>query len=119
MPRRCGDFPNIDLRIEIATNSDTQDPIGADDWIDPEVVELVGISKDELQRFIKPADYEGQGGSVAQPAYNTEGYHPHMPEEIIKAMIEMPDALVTETFCEPTPPSKMRNEDKTAKHKSS
>ena len=30
-------------------------------WIDPEVVELAGISDEELLRYLQPADYVDQG----------------------------------------------------------
>ena len=36
-------------------------------WIDPEVVELAGITPEELDRYRNPAPYADEGGKVAQP----------------------------------------------------
>jgi len=104
------------LALEIATYADTDYPIGADDWIDPEVQQLAGISDDELQSFINPAQYEGEGGAVAQPEFDPAGYHPPMPEDVLKAMYAMPDEVVTANLSEPTPPSQMDKDDRQAKH---
>jgi len=104
------------LTLEIATYGDTKYPIGADDWIDPEVQELAGISDEELQSYIKPPEYAGEGGTVPQPEYNPEGYHAAQPEEMLKAMYAMPDEMVTANLSEPRPPSSMSAEEREAKH---
>src|SRR6478735_6334477 len=44
------------LVLELATSEVAIDERA---WIDPEVVELVGISDDELERFKRPAAYQG------------------------------------------------------------
>ena len=36
-----------DICLEIATSGDADYPVGPEDWIDPEVPELAGISDDE------------------------------------------------------------------------
>src|SRR5574338_1384249 len=53
-----------DLSLEIATSAK---PIDARAWIDPEVVELAGISAEELARYRAPAPFESRGGRVPQP----------------------------------------------------
>ena len=58
----------------------SHEPIDNRAWIDPEVVELAGISEDELARYTHPADYKDQGGAVAQPSADAEGPHMTYPE---------------------------------------
>lgn len=71
----------------------SNEPINAEAWVDPEVVELAGISAEELERYKHPAGFEGQGGKVAQPALsNTPG--PHMtnyPEGAYEMIMSAPD----------------------------
>jgi catechol 2,3-dioxygenase-like lactoylglutathione lyase family enzyme len=70
-------------------------PIDAEAWIDPEVVELAGISPAELERFKRPAAYADSGGRVAQPPANAPG--PHMtnyPPGVYERLIAAPDAAV-------------------------
>src|SRR5689334_10512088 len=55
------------LSLEVATSAR---PIDARAWIDPEVVELAGISPDELELYRRPARYAGEGGAVGQPPYD-------------------------------------------------
>ncbi|HRE01233.1 MAG TPA: VOC family protein, partial [Ilumatobacteraceae bacterium] len=52
------------LSLEIATS---ERPIDARAWIDPEVVDLVGIDDQMLQRLKSPAAYAGEGGAVPNP----------------------------------------------------
>ncbi len=54
----------------------SEEPINAEAWIDPEVVELAGISAAELVRFKRSSDYQDRGGAVAQPGPDAPG--PHM-----------------------------------------
>lgn len=108
-----------DICLEIATYGDTQYPIGPKDWIDPEVQELAGITDEELERFINPADFQGEGGKIPQPEFDPNGYHPSMPEEAIKAMYAMPDEQVTANMSEPRPPSVMSHQERNAKHATS
>ena len=50
--------------------------IDARAWIDPEVVELAGISAFELERYKRSSDFADQKGRVRQPALDGPG--PHM-----------------------------------------
>ena len=54
----------------------SEEPINAEAWIDPEVVELAGIGAAELVRFKRSSDYQDRGGAVAQPGPDAPG--PHM-----------------------------------------
>jgi catechol 2,3-dioxygenase-like lactoylglutathione lyase family enzyme len=71
----------------------SNEPINAEAWVDPEVVELAGISAEELERYKHPAGFEGQGGKVAQPAL-AETRGPHMtnyPEGAYEMIMSAPD----------------------------
>ncbi len=105
-----------DISLEIATNGDAEYPIGADDWIDPEVQELAGISDEELQRFVNPPEFAGEGGVRPQPEYDPASYHPNLPEEMLKGMIATPDEVITANMSEPRPPSMMSDAERAEKH---
>ena len=53
----------------------SQEPIDQEAWIDPEVVEMAGISAEELARYKRPADFSDQGGGVPQPGIDSAGPH--------------------------------------------
>ena len=71
------------------------EPIDAQAWIDPEVVELAGISADELARYKAPADFADAGGTLQNPGPDAEG--PHMtnyPPGVWEAIIATPDEVM-------------------------
>lgn len=63
-------------------------------WIDPAVVEKVGISAAELEAFVNPDDYSGEGGTVKQPPYDPAKPHQAYPEAMYQAMIAAPDEMI-------------------------
>ena len=71
----------------------SREPIDAEAWIDPEVVELAGISAAELARYKKPASYHDEGGKVAQPSL-ADAPGPHMtnyPKGAYEKIMRTPD----------------------------
>ncbi|MGI9613188.1 MAG: VOC family protein [Acidimicrobiales bacterium] len=91
-----------DLTLEVATSAQ---PIDGRAWIDPEVVELAGITPDELDRYRNPTSHDGEGGSVAQPEFDPSlPWQRGIPEEMYTALISMPDDVVTAQMSESTPP---------------
>ena len=74
----------------------SEEPINQETWIDPEVVELAGISAEELARYKKPPDFSDNNGTVEQPDLaKTSG--PHMtnyPEGAYEAMMGTPDDAI-------------------------
>lgn len=77
------------LSLEIACS---EAPIDQNAWIDPEVVELAGISARELERYKHPEPFDGRGGKVAQPPLDGPG--PHMtnyPPGVYEAIMGAPD----------------------------
>jgi catechol 2,3-dioxygenase-like lactoylglutathione lyase family enzyme len=74
----------------------SMEPINNEQWIDPEVVALAGISAEELTRYKNPAAFEGSGGSVVQPAIEEANTGPHMtnyPPGLYKATMGIPDEV--------------------------
>jgi catechol 2,3-dioxygenase-like lactoylglutathione lyase family enzyme len=74
----------------------SREPIDNDVWIDPEVVELVGISADELDRYKNPPAYHADGGNVPQPVL-AETAGPHMtgyPDGIYERIMTAPDEVM-------------------------
>lgn len=84
---------NLSLELSYST-----EPINAEAWIDPEVVELVGIDADELARFKQSSGYVDRGGAVPQPGPDAPG--PHMsnyPPGVYEGILAMSDAEMLAT----------------------
>lgn len=82
-----------ELSLEL---SYSEDAINAQAWIDPEVVELAGITSDELKRYKKPAAFVDKGGAVPQPDVKTAP-GPHMtnyPEGVYERVMSASDEQV-------------------------
>jgi catechol 2,3-dioxygenase-like lactoylglutathione lyase family enzyme len=92
------------LRLEISTNEEGIDERA---WIDPEVVEKVGIDAEELTRYKTPATYRDQAGSVPQPALDPSKPHPMWRGDALTRVLNMSDEEITRTMSEPTPPVKV------------
>lgn len=91
-----------DLCLEVATS---EKPINGRAWIDPEVVELAGISAAELDRYRNPVNYESPDNPVPQPAFDADvPWQRGFPRDVYEAIISMPDEVLTEKLSENTPP---------------
>ena len=93
---------NLSLELSYSNEAINQ---GA--WIDPEVVELAGISAEELERYKRPADFDDEGGAVAQPDPATAA-GPHMtnyPPGAYEKIMSIPDEI-TWSMVESEPPVK-------------
>lgn len=90
------------LNLEIATS-----PAAIDEraWIDPEVMELAGISAEEVERYKYPKPYRRPDQPVAQP-----GIDPSVPQvewgspERYEQLVKMPDEVLTARLSETEPP---------------
>jgi len=90
------------LNLEISTSA-----TGIDEraWIDPEVVELAGISAEELGRYIAPSSYQNTTGApVAQPPIDPSKPHMVYPPDVYERIMTMPDDDLTARMSEPDPP---------------
>ncbi|MEZ5729118.1 MAG: VOC family protein [Burkholderiaceae bacterium] len=92
------------LALEISTSTAPIDPRA---WIDPEVVELAGISAEELARFKAPAAFTGQGGKQPQPAYDPDKPHLRHPEAKYRRMLATHDDEYSRARNYPDPPVKV------------
>ena len=75
------------LALEIACGGNI-DPRA---WIDPEVQALCGISDDERDRYLAPADGPAVEAHLPQPAYDPTKPHLVYPEPVYRAMLATPD----------------------------
>ncbi len=75
-------------------------------WIDPEVMRLAGITREELEAFKHPASFASQGGKVARPPIDPS--KPILKVPIFKAALTMSDQEVLEKLSETTPPVEPR-----------
>lgn len=91
-----------DLSLEVATSAK---PIDGRAWIDPEVVELAGITAEELERYRNPVAFETPESPVPQPAFDPEiPWQRGFAQEAYQAIIAMPDDVLTAKLSENTPP---------------
>jgi hypothetical protein len=84
----------------------SMEPINNEQWIDPEVVALAGISADELARYKNPAAFADSGGTVGQPTISEASTGPHMtnyPPGHYEATMGIPDEVAL-TMVESKPP---------------
>lgn len=95
------------LVLEVATS---EVPIDERAWIDPEVVELAGISAAELERFKAPAQYVARGGTVVQPPIDPAKPHGTYPPGLYEMLISMPDDELAARMSESTPPVKVADD---------
>ena len=81
-------------------------PISADAWVDPEVVQLVGLSEEELEALKSPPEFSDVQGAVPQPGVDAEGPHLAYPEAIYERLLQTPDEVVKYSV-ESEPPVKV------------
>jgi catechol 2,3-dioxygenase-like lactoylglutathione lyase family enzyme len=88
------------LSLEICTGRD----IDEQQWVDPEVQALCGISPDELSRLVEPEPFIRPRTSVPQPSYDPSVPNMHYPDPVREYLMGMPDEDVWRNLSEPTPP---------------
>lgn len=89
------------LTLEVASSESEMDQ---NLWIDPKVLERVGISAKEAERFKSPDAYAGEGGTVAQPASDPGKPRMAYPPEVYTALMGMPDEVLGKMISYTTPP---------------
>lgn len=89
------------LTLEVATSEREMDQAR---WIDPKVLERVGITQAEAERFKAPDAYAGEGGTIAQPPMDPAKPHQAYPPEMYKALMAMPDAQLSAMISYTDPP---------------
>jgi catechol 2,3-dioxygenase-like lactoylglutathione lyase family enzyme len=88
--------------LEVATSEVALDERA---WIDPEVVELVGIDADMLERMKHPAPFKGKGGTIVNPPVDwSKPQIPYMTKEQVEELMAKPDAQVMAELAQPDPP---------------
>jgi catechol 2,3-dioxygenase-like lactoylglutathione lyase family enzyme len=75
------------LSLEVACGG----AIDGQAWVDPEVVALVGISAEELERYRRPAAYERPAQPVPQPALDWSKPQLAYPEGRLERILAVPD----------------------------
>ena len=81
--------------------------INQEAWIDPEVVELNGISVEEPVRYKNPPGFDHIGDPVPQPTAGTGRPEYSNMDEAFAAAFDLPDEVVTREMSENTPPVKV------------
>jgi len=92
------------LLLELATGA-AIDPRA---WIDPEVVEINGISAEELEKYCNPAPFSRQETTaVPQPAYDPAKPHIPYPDEVYQQILATADDVVWKMASQPDPPVRL------------
>ncbi len=87
------------ISLEFAASDE---PIDAQQWIDPEVVALCGIDTDELARYRAPAPVADRGGAVPNPDPHARPGMQVPPA--MQAIFTMSDQELSDRISFPTPP---------------
>ncbi len=90
---------NMTLEIAVKTGG-----LDKDRWIDPAVLEQLGISDEEAKRFTSPEPTRDRNGTVKQPPYKADGYHQTYPDHVYKAMLAASDEQIMKMASFPEPP---------------
>lgn len=90
------------LTLEVATSAVEVDQ---ERWIDPKVLERVGISTEEAARYKAPDAYAGEGGAVPQPPIDPVKPHLAYPSDTYKAIMAMPDDVLARMISYAEPPA--------------
>ena len=90
------------LNLEVSTSSEAIDP---QVWIDQEVVDLAGITPEELARYKNPAEFVATDGPVPQAAYDPTKPHMSYPSDVYQAMLAMPDEQLSAMNDSSAPPA--------------
>ena len=92
------------LTLEVATSDEEIDQKA---WVDPKVLEKAGISAEEAEQYQNPDPYDGEGGTVKQPAYDPAKPHQAYPKEMYMQMLQAPDEVIWKTASYAEPPVKV------------
>ena len=87
----------------------SNEPIDNRLWVDPEVVDLLGITEDDLRGYRQSSDYQNAGGTVAQPGVDAPGPHMNYPAEAYEFILTRTDEEVLNSV-DSQPPVKLANE---------
>ncbi len=91
------------LLLELTTGA----PIDPRAWIDPEVVEVNGISAEELENYKSPEPFARQETPVPQPAYDPAKPHIPYPAEAYQQILATADDVVWKMASQPDPPVRL------------
>jgi len=93
------------LSLEVSTSGAADAPLDSrGTWIDPEVVALAGIDKDELARYMSPAAYSNKGAPLPNPGVAADKPQMSYPDGVWEKIIAAPDDAVLNSV-ESAPPS--------------
>lgn len=90
------------LNLEVSTSAEAINP---QVWIDQEVVDLAGISAEELARYKNPAEFRAPLGSVAQPGLDPSKPQMAYDPEVYKVMLATPDEVLSASNDFAAPPA--------------
>ncbi len=91
------------LALEVAWSDSAIEPAK---WIDPAVLEKIGVNADDAARYSAPDAYTGDGGHVPQPPYDPAQPHPVMADGMYQQILKTPDEVIWSMASYAEPPVK-------------
>ena len=79
-------------------------PVDADRWIDPTVIEALGLSAEDIDRYRNPTSFDSRGGSVPQPPIDWSGTHIFDDRKQYERLMALDDQAVWDRLSDPEPP---------------
>jgi len=92
------------MTLEVATS---EVEIDQKAWVDPSVLEKVGINAEEAEQYQNPDPYDGEGGTVKQPPYDPSKPHQAYPKDMYMQMLQAPDEVIWKSASYADPPVKV------------
>jgi catechol 2,3-dioxygenase-like lactoylglutathione lyase family enzyme len=83
------------------------DPVDPQAWIDPEIVEINGISAEELDTYKNPAPFTRPADPVPQPAYDPAKPHIAFEPEAYRQILLTSDEVVWQMASQPEAPVRL------------
>ncbi|MYH72517.1 MAG: VOC family protein [Acidimicrobiia bacterium] len=81
------------LQLEVAF---ANNPIDGRRYIDPEIVEKLGISEADLSRYTKPEPTRGEGGAIPQVTWDDDDPQWNIPAHLVDVLTTLSDEEITE-----------------------
>ena len=85
------------MLLEFAT-VDTCESVRTEEWVVSESAAAVGISKEELARYVNPSAFDGKGGAIPQPGNDALIYPTPIPRPMFEQLGYLTDKELKQAF---------------------
>lgn len=85
------------ILLEFAT-ADKCEPVKAEEWVDPETAAALGMSEEDLARYVSPPAFDGSGGAVPQPPLDKVIHPTPVPRPMFEQLGYLSDKELAEAL---------------------